>query len=382
MQDKVAIINLLQNARDTNNTDIKRAIGLAYDASIRARLGKCRTLELQSVLLASQLLNSSSKNKESITQIEDCILRYNMFQLTDEETHLFYDLLSELAFGYFSISQYQEAISTLQKALDVVNLYKLDEIRRINCFKRLGIAFTYIDKYEKSRTFLFEALALSSKNGLEEQLHSINVNLGENYYRSGETETAIGYYSEAESYFNRTSHPAHCVALMSLGALYFASGDHIKAENLLLRAEEESIRRNNTTCLLRVYKNLSELYSKLQRIDEALAKANKGLSMAVQTDNKYDQILMLRVLGRASFILHDFEQAHEYFTEALQLSERLQTRNQSSILYNDLAMVYLNQNKPHKAKIHAKIAIDEAKAISAVKLVQEAKETLELLETM
>ncbi len=376
------IKRLIENAKEERHTNSEVAMQSARDAMLRARLGKYREQELESTNLVGFLLNGIGKHGDAINTIEECVLRYNIYQLTGNEIIHFTDLASELAFGYFRIAQYNEALKTLQHVLDVVNMYKLSEQYKVPCLMRMGVANTYIDNYDLAREYFTEALKVCEQNQWIEQINTIYVNLGENYFRTGNYPEAINLYTQAAEYFKSTDNPKLCVALSSLAAIKLELLQYKEAEELCLLAEQTANKYSDIHCLMRVYKNLAELYLGTKRFEESIVTAKKALTLANETNNKFEQVLIQRTLGRACFEMKDFQHAHHHFSAALELAERIQSKNQSAILYSDLALCYANLNKMPKAKLHAQIALDEAKSINAPQLIDYAVHTLDLLNSL
>jgi signal transduction histidine kinase len=147
----------------------------------------------------------------------------------------------------------------------------------------MGNHHNAVNYYQKAITIL-----KNDKDSLQDDMHAVNIatalyNLGDEYLKNDELDSALNYTKESKILFNRVNDQAgEAYSLGSLGIIYSKKGNHLQAEQNLNKAIGllEELNEYNAICEFLI--SMSDIFQK--KWDNVAAKnyAGKSLELALK----------------------------------------------------------------------------------------------------
>ena len=171
---------------------------------------------------------------------------------------------TNLGSNYNALGKYQEAIASFKEVLRL----KPDDTRT---HIDLGLAHQNLGQFQKAIAFYKEAIRLKPED------FEAKIGLGSVYLVQGKLNTALIGLTEADKI-----KPNDPEILSYLGMIYWELDNLQKAKEVLelaLRNNPEPPSLNSQILNAQIYGNLSEVYEKLERYDDAIKTARKALEI-------------------------------------------------------------------------------------------------------
>lgn len=228
-------------------------------------------------------------------------------------------------------------------------------------FNRLGIAYDVSGNYDSSVYCYKQAL---TKYKSPKGLGSAYNNLGLIDWKHGKLNEAITYFYKALPYFQQLEDKNYLANLYNnIGLIYYETKDNRKALSYHFKAfdlynsikEFESI---GATCT-----NINNVYFTLDKKDSALYFTNLSIKYNSEADNTYGLSIAYLSLGNiySTPEYGKYKEALRYYFKALELKKELNEEEGFINIYEDVADVYMSENKPDSSLYYNYKALDLAK---------------------
>lgn len=275
-------------------------------------------------------------------QVKICML---MLEKLDNQVDITW--LNTLSSAYQNLGQYQQAIHSSQKQLDIANIINDDQGKGY-ALGDFGRIFRDQGKYDDASIYFQDALMLLEKIDDKWGKCSIFGHWGLNYFYSGQFQQAIDYY-----------------------------------EKYLELAHQTNNNRAESDALI----NLGYAYCNLADYNKAVENLKKALSIADKIDDLKCQGLALGNLGITFGHLEKYEEALENLLLALGIFKKIKARSLMAKANKHLAVLYYKNNNQKLARQHCQNALLIASELGIplatelnVHLTQECQELLSKIE--
>ncbi|HLI68467.1 MAG TPA: tetratricopeptide repeat protein [Ktedonobacteraceae bacterium] len=220
-------------------------------------------------------------------------------------------------------------------------------------YNELGEVYTRLGEREEAQRCFVEALERSSAT----ETYTIKVkalnNLGSIYRSSGQIEKALACYQDAMHLSKETSEPVEeGVTLNNLGRVLQALGQsepvpkkrkqyYHKALLYYKQALAAHRKERNEVEAARTMNNLGEIYSLLEKMDEAYSCYQQALNIFQKIGEKRDKGVACNNLGTFCRQKNQYPDAFEYYLQALSIFQQIGTRLDEAIVLRNLGHLSL-----------------------------------------
>jgi CHAT domain-containing protein/Tfp pilus assembly protein PilF len=257
--------------------------------------------------------------------------------------------LLQQGFQQFNLSQFQEAIISWERALD---LYRAAGNRQgeVNALENLGVAHNSLGQY-RSAIEIFEQLLsvfreLGNLAGEGRALGS----LGLAYFSLGQYEQAIEFHEQdieiAREIGNRIGE-GH--ALGNLGIVYRNLGQYERAVDLYEQALEIAREIGDRPGEGRALGNLGLVYANLGQYERAIALYEQRLEIAREIGDRTGEGRALGNLGIVYRNLGQYERAIALYEQRLEIAREIGDRTGEGRALGNLGIVYRNLGQYERA---------------------------------
>lgn len=242
----------------------------------------------------------------------------------------------ELPKHYEDLAQHYYATRNKEKAF----IYMLHCARKVQESYATHEAISYFTKAAS----LYEQFDDGQKAEHVRDYALITLSLGNLHNIIGKYETALEWLGIC-----RDVAPEMHDVYVSLGELYVKKGDYEQALDMFKMAADTT---DQNTALANIETNMSYVYFRISNFNESEGLAKKAI------DRLHDKPVSLvtseayKNLGTVYYAKGHFQQAIQYYTQSLEISQLLNDKRAIANSYNNLGSVYYRQNNFDKALDH------------------------------
>lgn len=274
------------------------------------------------------------------------------------EMAAFYD---EYALLYDNMGKYSEALSLLQKALEIKQkTLKKEHPDIVQSYGSIGLIYYELTEYDKALDYLNEALEIADKiwSGPFSFKSDIYNNLGLVYRSKGDYQKAEELYGRALRIREEIYTPDHPMVLATKNniAQVYASEERYSEAISLFETVIRKYRGNSTedsVFLATIYDNLSTAYREMERYNDAIDICTKGLNIRKNIYGKksLDYAISLNNLALIYYEMGALNDAADIFSEAVTIKKETlpEIHGQISIGYFNLGLVYDKLHRDNEA---------------------------------
>ncbi|TKG94703.1 tetratricopeptide repeat protein [Puteibacter caeruleilacunae] len=227
-------------------------------------------------------------------------------------------------------SRYKQAIDYHKTALEYAALSK-DTLEKIVSLNNLGVVYRRLDKLESATEYHMQALNLSEKVSLNNDI----------------VKQSVG------------------VALNSIGNINLAQDDYLKAIDFFNLALEHGSKNDNKLGLAINLNNIGVAYEKMNKLDTALTYYNQSLNYNLEVESILGEAICYNCMGSVYLKKGENDKAIEYFNKTRDLSEEVGDRYYVTESYVNLGKAYLKIGQPKVARGYLEKALVLAREIGA-----------------
>ena len=283
---------------------------------------------------------------------------------------------------YYGIhNDYKKAIAYFQKSIAISKKIK-DEKREASSLINLALkyigtgdfnnAFKTGDEALKITTKIKDSLGIARSYGLiSDSYYLIGRNSND---RVGNSKKSIIYLEKAIDINRKMKDSVSLVHTIVLGAIkYMESGRAQTALTLLNEAKVVAI-KSKQDYLSQVESQIGTAYYFLEDWPRAIAANKEALNGFRKSGNIHAQFMALVNIGEIYLKTKKYKEAGPFYTEALQVSKKIQGYDHYQAVHSNLAEMYIGLNDYKKAYYHKEQAIAYHDSILDGQKMKTAKE--------
>ena len=234
-------------------------------------------------------------------------------------------VLDHLGVVYSRMGEGELAIEKLERSLEI-NKAVNDDRSIVSNLVNISSIYKRESNYARALDYLFESLRLSEEINFVNAIAVISNNIGLNYHELGDYERALKYY---------------------------------------YRAEEANSETNNLYLRSIIYNNIGLTLSDLEKFDESLEYHFKSIEIKEENDNSIGIAYSLNNIGKVHYLSGNYEIAEGFLKQAITVNNG-QDRDILSVIYENLAKVYIDTGQFNTAKDYAIQSLELAREFGSL----------------
>lgn len=275
----------------------------------------------------------------------------DLFKETECKDSLPY-LYNKLALCKTNQFEYIEAISFLNRANHYAKIYN-DKITEKLSLYNLARAYNQLYKYNEALDCVDKYLNLSDKEKDCKDYTYASVLKANCYNSKGNSEKATAIFIDLLEMFKDKETDILWYVFNNLAITYLEQDNLSKSLEFFEKAEKAAGSKNISD----TYIQEARVYIKLQRYEDALNIAKKGLKIATEDNDKETMLKGYYVLVDIYNITGDFQGLKTSYIKLLEiLKNKEHCKDQIHKIYNRLALLYLEQNDIEMCKKYLNMA--------------------------
>ncbi|MDB5011458.1 MAG: hypothetical protein JWR67_1423 [Mucilaginibacter sp.] len=207
--------------------------------------------------------------------------------------------------------------SAINDYLDALNYFDKsnNQAGKAKVFNNIGNLYQEVD-YERALGYFNKAETIAEKTHDNQLIASLNLNIGNVYFRKNSFNQALRYYTLSYNQFTKLNNKVILVqCLQDLGVIYFNLNQTDKAEKLLLQANQAAKDQDLNSSVASINLELAAIYIKKNNFSAAEKYLKEGMAFAEIVNNnkyRYDYKLTSYELEKKR---KDYEKALNYLIE-------------------------------------------------------------------
>jgi predicted ATPase/class 3 adenylate cyclase len=321
--------------------------------------GTTHNIETASLyLLRAGLYHRQGKNQQAIQWCQSAIEITEMgasAACAQETAHAAF-LMGEI---YRRLGDYDQAIESARRSL---RLY--EELENIvgqgQAHNALGNAYGAKYDWAASTDHFFKSLAIKERIGDAYYQGALEINIGENYRIMGQLEQAISYFERSLQVWEElgATYPKG-LTYNNLGAVYLRMGDLERATDHLEQSEALFAQIPSEDFVAETSRYRAEIALRQDRLDDAIAFAERSLKYAQDQELRADECATRRVLGKIYLEMGALEQATTYLHQSLDIAHEINDHYETGKSVFQIGLLLSKQGQADSAKA----LLAQAKAI-------------------
>ncbi|HSH02369.1 MAG TPA: tetratricopeptide repeat protein [Anaerolineae bacterium] len=256
--------------------------------------------------------------------------------------------------GHIAQDAYQnkDALAYYERFLDLIERLTTEsemarqtfEWKKIEVWQRQGVLLRHIGQAHLAEVKYELALALARRYEDNEQIASIQLDMGYLLHHFGRKEEALFHYQQALSFYEGKRDTMGQAKVQSrLGVLYAEQGDYGQAVDYFEASWALAYKLEDHTLVAKNLNNLALVYQRQGQYDEALSYLKQGLQIKRILG---DEESLARTLSNIAIIYGEkgaYQQALEYLEEALEIDRKLGRRSGIAKRLHNMGVLYTTQ---------------------------------------
>ncbi len=236
---------------------------------------------------------------------------------------------------------YSNAIEYLEKYLQYYENQNA-KYQMVNALIALGKSYKYLGEFDKSLNYYYDAVKICEETDDLEGLAMAWNSISGIDRQMGNHRDAINHYSKAnELYLTTGQSKNYAMGLQNLANVYSEIQEYDSAEYLYEQALKEIQVLDFKYEEAIILGNIGELFNHQKQPQKALNYQLKSLEIRRKLSNDRSLAFGLNYVGKTYFELRNYPLANKYLTEALHLSQELQSKDLLQDIYQSLSDVSL-----------------------------------------
>lgn len=287
---------------------------LIFDHAKELQIYQAKAIHLQAV--------ANNKKGDYATSIKNGIKALN-FPNEIFDIPLKSKFITNLAYDYFLIGDYQSSINYFEKAMALEGIPNENLSQTLNT---IGVIYTHLGDYSKALKYLNQCLEINKKMGYQYGIARNLNNIGAIYYYQGEYPKALEYYEEVLNIsLEHQIKKQIAVALLNLGETNEKQGNYDQALDYLFQSlkslEEINAYRLGTINMI----DIGITYKRKGNYQKAISWCGKGFEAGEKSQSFELQRLACQCLYESYKSINDSNRALRYIEKMLVAEDSLQS---------------------------------------------------------
>ncbi len=370
-----------QSMTDNNNKlEAKALIGLGsvytnqsqhdsaqvYFKSAERVLEKVKDYELQTALWMNRgiLYFHLSNYNEASVEFEK-VLELAMVEDNKEDISRCYN---NIALCQSYLGNYEGALEMHIQSANLAEEIQ-DPLGLAKSYNNMGLIYFDLENYDKAEEYLLRSLKIKKDQGADVGVVGSYLNLGNNARKLGaelkdtaQLEKAKQYYLSALELGEKTNYQKGVnISYVNLALVETTLGNYDKGVEYGKLAVRLNKELNDVSSLMTATINLADAYRLKKQFQLAEKEIEKGMALAVQARNKYNEKEALLILSKIKSDNGDFKNGLEYYEKYVALEDSISSTEIKNRV-NELETKYkVVENERYLAETRANLAESELK---------------------
>lgn len=246
---------------------------------------------------------------------------------------------------FFQVSSFNGFSDNFPDSLNLLLKKAVNDSVKADVKLSLGLYYQFKDPYKSllfARSALLDARRIKNKNLEANALRNIGV-----YYSFKTiTDTAALYLDSALALHTATGYYSGlALTHLYIGENFESSASWDKALQHFLKCAENSQLAGNKKVLSQAYEKVGQVLINMNRLDEALLYARKGLFISEAIKNDYESAKIYNLEGIIFDYRGDLDSALFFYDKALVINNRLGSHYDGAIIRMNMGVIYFTQGK-------------------------------------
>ena len=236
-----------------------------------------------------------------------------------------------------SMGNFADAQKLYQSALDIY-LEHGSQIELASVYNSLGNNHWYMGNYDDALSYMLKALEIHEKNGEKNGIASTLNSIGNVYYRLGFLNKTLEYFEKALAIVKETGQEDHeASTLINIGIIHLQMEDFEDAKEKFLKALVIKEKRNDKNGIIASLSNLGIAYEGLEKPNKALEYYRKSLTIREEINDQYGIIIALNNIANILSKQNKISTALQHLLRAEKIAREIQAAPLLSETYQTLA---------------------------------------------
>jgi serine phosphatase RsbU (regulator of sigma subunit) len=251
-------------------------------------------------------------------------------------------------------SSFEEAIGDYNKAMEIAKETH-DLWMEADCLVAIGSINRRMGNYPQGLTYLFKALAIFEKLGVENE-EKCMMGIGVIYSKQKKYTTALEYlFAALKTTENNGNLRMKSRILVNIGVVYFSLKNYEKSIAYYKRVLESAVKLNDLAMQQASYSNIGGMYIILEQYEKGYEYCTKALAIATKQEDKENMVITTGNIGEACAGMKKYDLAEKYYLESLRLSKIVGIKDITQEIYLMLSEFYEKKGDYKQTHVYFKM---------------------------
>lgn len=263
-----------------------------------------------------------------------------------QDKYLIASALNELGLYYLDKSMYDQAFSHLEKALTFTGNSKL----RADVLNNLAYLSSLANKKVEAIEYYFQALTIYQSQGQSENEAKTLSNVASQFHAMGKTDEAIRYAQQSIEIREKIQDVVGLpTAYNNIAQMFLLKKDFVAAEKYMDLGRQYAEKLGNPRLIASIYQGVATLNRRQGKLEEAWKWQTKAITLFEEQNQTEIISRVYLAAGALAGERKDTINANMLFSKAVAIAQKINSYQNLSMVYNQMADYYKQQNNFEKA---------------------------------
>jgi two-component system NarL family sensor kinase len=268
--------------------------------------------------------------------------------------------LMQRADSLCSERNYEGAVSGYKDYLEAIGKISNDQKSEIaDLYGTIAFCYYKLDNYTEAVNWFMKSLELRKELGKPEEIANTLNNIGLNHKKLGNYNTAIDYYMQTVRIDEELGNRNNIVKTYNnIGMIYRQLGQYDQAIEFFEKSYRIKKELNDLAGMSISLNNMGLVYSEWKKYDQALLNFRESLNIEASLENNNEMGIRINNIGMVYYYMNEHDSAMVYFERALKIQKEQNDQDQIALAYNNMGRVYQSRKQYTKAIFYQSSALD------------------------
>ncbi|MBI4649010.1 MAG: tetratricopeptide repeat protein [Bacteroidia bacterium] len=264
------------------------------------------------------------------------------------------DVIMLKGLAYFYLNNYDKSFKYFNDALNIRKKIN-DKAGIASAINNIGLVYKSKKNYDKAHKFFLSALEIYKSLNNKEKVASVFYNIGTIYKAKGKYDIALEYCDKAIEIYKKIGNKIkESTILNSIANIYVSMADYQKAIEYFFASLKIDEELNDKRGIAVSFRNIGIVYEKWMKFDEAIDYYQKALDIHNRIGNKEGMATGLHDIGIIYANIGNLKASLLNFQKALKIYEKIDEKQGISVTLNNIGNVYFIRKEYDKAIMYFK----------------------------